>query len=40
MVNGAVPYSVKAFFGAARSTEEGGSLTIATTLIDTGNWDG
>ncbi|GIR28416.1 hypothetical protein CM15mP43_00400 [bacterium] len=28
----------KAFFGAARNTEEGGSLTIiATALIDTGS---
>ena len=31
-------YPPKRFFGAARNTEEGGSLTIiATTLVDTGS---
>jgi transcription termination factor Rho len=37
-VDPAALYSPKMFFGAARNTEEGGSLTvIATCLIDTGS---
>jgi transcription termination factor Rho len=37
-VDPAALYSPKRFFGAARNTEEGGSLTvIATCLIDTGS---
>jgi transcription termination factor Rho len=37
-VDPAALYSPKKFFGAARNTEEGGSLTvIATCLIDTGS---